>query len=207
VKPASLLNSLNRPSRLVPPAAKRLPLGTNLRQYQSKDKDACVAIYSKNEPGRFPRGFNKEFVQTLDSANYLKLVLCLEDRPVAIGGIGRFDGMFGSRNVWLLFGMVDPGLHGQGFGTALLLARLAALSEPSKPTNVLLSPVAGSLEFVARFGFAYQGEMPGRLSRFSVHAAVLDSDAWRTCREAVRDLGFAPEQLPAVPVVGRHGRA
>lgn len=163
-----------------------------------------MAIYSQNEPGRFPQGFDKEFQQTLDGTDYLKLVLCLEDRPVAIGCVGEFKGMFGARNVWLIFGMVHPDFHGQGLGSALLLARLAALSEPANSTNVLLSPVARSREFFKRFGFEYQGNMPGRLGvpGFDVDGAQLDSNGWRACREAVRELGFAPEKIPTVPVVG-----
>jgi len=55
----------------------------------------------------------------------------------------------------LVFGMVHPSRQGRGFGTALLLARMAVLPVPRRWWTVLLVPVGGSETFYARFGFEF----------------------------------------------------
>lgn len=137
-----------------------VPGGITLREYIPADRDACVALYSLNEVGRFPPGFLPQFEQTLDRADYLKLVLCSGSQVVATGAIGRFPGMLGLLpQVWLVFGMMHPQFHRLGLGTVLMLARVAALPEPLESTKLLLSNVATSESFVSRFGFQYQGHM------------------------------------------------
>lgn len=72
-----------------------------LRLYESNDRDECLAIYRDNEVGRFPDGFVGFFEDYLDRPDYLKVVLCAEDRPVAVGGIGWTPFLI-SRCAWLL---------------------------------------------------------------------------------------------------------
>jgi len=191
------------PRAFVPVVPKPLPPDTSLRVYHSADRECCLAIYSENEPGHFPPGFSDVFEQTLDRPDYLKLVLNVQGRLAAVGAIGLFPRMIGLQNVWLAFGMVRPDVHGQGLGTALLLARLAALPEPKLPMKVLLSNVARSESFLERFGFEYQGQMPGLAGgpMLDVRAALLDRGSWQRCREIVGGLGFAPQEIPATQVV------
>ena len=70
----------------VPPRAQ--PVGAHFRAYSPADKDGCVEIYTENEPGRFPVGFAGQFEQFLQNPGYMKLVGCIDESPVAIGGIG-----------------------------------------------------------------------------------------------------------------------
>jgi predicted N-acetyltransferase YhbS len=192
-----------RPQRFVLPTIRTLPDGASLREYRATDRDACVALYAANETGRFPKGLRAQFEQTLDRIDYLKLVCCLHAEVVAIGAVGRFPRMLGPRHVWLVFGMVHPKIHGQGIGTALLLARVAALGEPFEPTKILLANVASSERFVSRFGFEYQGQMAMRPGGdvLDVRGATLDADTWSRCREVARELGFAHEEAPEIPLV------
>jgi hypothetical protein len=198
---SSLFDLLTGPRSVLSPVPPTVsPLGIQIRAYDPADKDACVEIYKENEPGRFPDGVVGQFEQFLQHPGYLRLVGCIDERPVAIGGIGVVRGMF-ANNVGLLFGMVRPALHRRGIGTAMLLARLAALPQPVKPVRVTLSSVETSGGFFERFGFAYQGQMalPSGSKRLDVKSAILDSAGWNTCRTLIRGMGIEATRLPPVP--------
>jgi Acetyltransferase (GNAT) family len=184
----------------VPPAVS--PLGTQIRAYRPADKDACVEIYNENETGRFPDGVVGQFEQFLQSPGYLRLVGCIDEQPIAIGGIGLIPGLFAD-SVWLVFGMVRPALHRRGIGTAMLLARLAALPRPAKPVRVSLTSVEASEGFFERFGLAYQGQMavPASSKRLDVKSAILDSAGWDTCRTLIHGMGIETTGLRPVPTL------
>jgi GNAT superfamily N-acetyltransferase len=171
---------------------KPLPTGITLRLYDSADRDECLAIYRDNAVGRFPDGFVGFFADFLDRPDYLKVVLCAEDRPVAVGGIGWTPFLI-SRCAWLIFGVVSPAFHGRGLGTALLLARLSLLPAPGQSVRLFMTNVANSQTFFARFGFASVGSVPSGRSNIELlcSSALLDSAAWRQCRERVESLGLA----------------
>jgi GNAT superfamily N-acetyltransferase len=184
---------------------KTLPLDARIREYRSKDKTACVEIYNENEPGRFPAGFGGQFVQFLEHPGYLKLICSIDEEPVAVGGIGRIPGLFAD-HVWLVFGMVRPAHHGRGIGTAMLVARLGALPRPVAPVRVMLSNVAASEGFFARFGFAYQGQMvaPHSGILLDVKSGLLDLRGWETCRILMQESGVEPNSIPSVPTVNMY---
>ena len=166
------------------------------------ERTARIEIYKENEPGRFPDGVVGQFEQFLQYPGYLRLVGCIDEQPIAIGGIGLIPGLFAD-NVWLVFGMVRPALHRRGIGTAMLLARLAALPRPAKPVRVSLSNVEGSDGFFERFGFAYQGQIavPSSSKRLDVKSAILDSAGWDTCRTLIHGMGIEATSLPPVPTL------
>jgi hypothetical protein len=170
---------------------KPLPVGITLRLFKSRDRDECLAIYRANEVGRFPEGFASFFEDFLDRADYLKIVLCDQDRPVAIGGIGLAP-FLASHCAWLIFGLVSPALHGRGLGTALLLSRIALLPEPSPGVRLFMTNVAKSHAFFARFGFASMGKVPsGRANvQLPCSSTSLDAATWRLCRGRVEGLGL-----------------
>ena len=180
---------------LPPPA---LPPGANIREFRSTDREACIEIYRENEPGRFPLGLITQFERVLDLPGYLKLVCCIEDKPVAVGGITIQA--VRPHHLWLVYGMVRPEYHRCGIGTAMLLARLAALPRPSNSVRVLLSNVPASEGFLVRFGFAYQGQI--RLGSsgpdIDVKSAILNVASWDKCREQLRRIGIEPDTLPTV---------
>ena len=178
-------------ARFTSPASRVLPAGTQIREFRSTDREGCLRIYRDNEPGRFPSGVVPYFENFLARNDYLKLVCCKDEEPIAVGGIGVINGLL-SLQAWLVFGLVAPSYQRQGVGTTLLLARLAALPTPGKPIRLLLSNVPGSGGFFARFGFALQGQMtvPAHGQRIDVCSAMLDAVGWNTCRRLVGDLGM-----------------
>ena len=103
-------------SRLSPVPSTTLPHGTRIRAYGPADREACIDIYQKNEPGRFPAGVGGQFEEFLDQQGYLKLVCSIAEEPVAIGGVGRIPA-FLAHHVWLAFGMVRPDFQRRGIGT------------------------------------------------------------------------------------------
>jgi predicted N-acetyltransferase YhbS len=191
-------------SRFAPRPARTLPSAAQIRELRAMDRTTCLELYRANE-APFPAGFEREFEKFLDNPDYLKLACYLDEKPIAIGGITRVP-VLRWHDAWLVFGMVRPDFHGRGIGTAILLARLAALPRPSKPLRVLLSNIATSEAFLERFGFAHQGQMPGRPGGpfLDVMAAMLDADAWEECRGWLERLGTTPDSLPAVPIVDLH---
>jgi hypothetical protein len=76
----------------VPPSEATLPLGAEIREISPEDRESCLKIYRDNEPGRFPAGVGPDFEHFLSRSDYLKLVCCVADKPVAVGGIGIIPG-------------------------------------------------------------------------------------------------------------------
>jgi GNAT superfamily N-acetyltransferase len=169
-----------------------------LRTFKASDRDECLAIYRANEAGRFPEGFVSYFEDFLDRADYLKIVLCDKDHPVAVGGKGLTP-ILPSHCGWLVFGVVSPAFHSRGLGTALLLSRVALLPEPSPSVRLFMTNVAKSKGFFARFGFASMGKIPSGSGnvRLPCSSTLLDVATWRLCRERVESLGLA---LPDVSI-------
>jgi RimJ/RimL family protein N-acetyltransferase len=150
----------------------------------------------------FPPVSAGQFQQFSEHPGHLKLICSIDEEPVAVGGIGRIPGLFAD-HVWLVFGMVRPAHHGRGIGTAMLVARLGALPRPVAPVRVMLSNVAASEGFFARFGFAYQGQMVAPHSRIllDVKSGLLDLRGWETCRILMQESGVEPNSIPSVPTV------
>ena len=134
------------------PAAKRIPK-TALRAITARDHNSCVSIYKDNEARFFPGGYLQEFQQDLSSNTYLWLGAEEQGELIALGGIrlGAEDAATAS----LAFGMVHPDKHGLGYGSALLLARIASLPPPAPVTRVFISTLKNSVGFFKRFGFVF----------------------------------------------------
>jgi GNAT superfamily N-acetyltransferase len=192
-------------SRYRLPPLQSLPSGTSLRPFEPRDRASCVAIYQQNEHGYFPVDFLVYFEFWLDSEEFLKLVLSIDDVPVAIGAV-NCQKRFGLATAWLTFGMVSPAYQGKGLGSALVFARLSLLPKPIHAARVLMTNVDASKAFYARFGFAPYGASPsGRPGlMLPCNSAVITEREWQACRERVASLGLA---LPMIQAPRRSTRS
>jgi hypothetical protein len=163
-------------------AANRIP-EARVRPLSEGDIETCCELYALNEPGRFPAGYLPEFRKALQSPSYLFLVIEAGSRLVGLGGICRVPGVTVSN--FLVFGMVHPARHGQGFGPALLLARLSVISRPDPEEWIFLSSGGGSDAFYRRFGFRYRGRFPTypNMQLFDVYRSYLTEADWKDCAE------------------------
>jgi len=181
---------------------RRIPAAT-VRQFTKRDLDACRKLYELNEPGRFPVGFLQTFTESLESPQYLYLVAESEGEIAAVGGIYRMPELASGSS--LAFGMVDPNLHRQGFGTTLLLARIAALKKPAGVWWVHLSSAGGSSTFFERFGFQFYGRQALSDSRaFDCYRCHVQVSDWSSCARILqkRNVNFDLEgiEVPIGPV-------
>ena len=124
-----------------------------IRELREDDLDACYRIYSENAPGHFPEGYFKHFENDLASDGYLWLVIEEAGVPIGVGGISIHGD--DEAVAALSFGMIRPDRHGMGYGSALLLARVAALPQPDPLMRIFMSSVEGSVGFYKKFGFAF----------------------------------------------------
>jgi len=185
--------------------SQRIPPAT-VRPFSRADVDACRNLYSLNEPGRFPPGYLDLFAETLESPLHLYLVVVAEGLIVAVGGIYRIPEVRSGCS--LVFGMVHPQRHKQGFGTTMLLARLAALARPTERWWAFLSSAGGSATFFERFGFQYYGRypIPPDMKAFDCYRAYLEQTEWNMCGAilAERNVRFDRDGVevplgPAIP--------
>ncbi len=120
------------------------------RRFHIDDLPQCLEIYKLNEPGRFPEGVIATYEKLLRAQRTYVLVAEHEGQIVATGGIHYLA----KPNVAVsCFGLVRPGQQGKGVGTALLLARLAMLSDKEPVYHVFILAVEKSFGFYHRFGF------------------------------------------------------
>ncbi len=137
----------------------RIPKSTTLlppcrvRRMSEADFDACDRIYRLNELEHLPAGAFERF-QKYVRARMAEFVV------IEIGGAVRgFGGIVvpkseSAKIATLVFGMIHPDDHRKGYGTALLLARLASLPKPTSYCMVVLYAIDRSRTFYDRFGFS-----------------------------------------------------
>ena len=178
-------------------ATGRMPAVT-IRQLRDDDIDACHAIYNANSEGRFPDGYFAHFEADLRKDKYLWLVVEDEGEIVGVGGICLHEypphGSFG----FLVFGMVSPDRHRQGIGSALLLARIAALSAPDGYARIGMTSVPATVEFFKSYGFKFVGRLPEEDGNaFDTYYTVVSRPAWEASRALLTSSGitFDPDQL------------
>ena len=103
----------------------------------------------------------------------------------------------------LAYGMVHPDRHRSGFGTTLLLARLASLPEPGFCWLAQIGTVSGSQSFYGRFGFRFRGRFRDeRGTEFDFYRMRVYRSDWRRCRELLYngnvDLDFSDAVVPTI---------
>jgi GNAT superfamily N-acetyltransferase len=120
------------------------------RRFGLADLPQCLELYKLNEPGRFPEGPGNHYEDCLRSERSYVLVAENGGRIVATGGIHYF---IKPHMAICCYGLVRPDYQGKGIGTALLLARLALLSNKEPVYHVFIFAVQKSFVFYQRFGF------------------------------------------------------
>lgn len=141
-------------AQLYPPLAMKVVF----RVYEPRDFEACLAIYQKNAPGRFPGGnetkYVDKFTKYLEREPKTFIVAEYDSRVIGHAGIN----LLAPNIAVLCFGGVDPEFHGQRIGSALVLLRTAQL--PTHPDGVylLIFAVDASIPVYGRFGFLHIGK-------------------------------------------------
>lgn len=176
-------------------ASKRIPAST-VRAITAEDYDSCIKIYKENEARYFPAGYLKEFKKDLSSGAYLWLGVEEQGDLVAVGGIHLDTEDTGAAA--LAFGMVRPDRQGKGYGSALLLARIAALPPPDPFIRMVMSSLKRSVGFYKRFGFVYvlRHTMEDG-SELDSYYAKLTRSSWNSARTilAKRHVDFDPDAV------------
>ncbi|GAE50099.1 hypothetical protein XPR_0111 [Xanthomonas arboricola pv. pruni MAFF 301420] len=126
-----------------------------IRPYQSRDFDACMALFDANVPVFFSAGERADFAGFLSHHAAAWHYQLLERGNAVAGCAGYAIGADGT-TASLCWGMVHPRLHRCGVGTQLLLARLEALRQMPDVRRVILDTSQHTRLFYARFGFVVQ---------------------------------------------------
>lgn len=147
---SSLLRLIKGPRPLDDSLWKDRVSPVTFRRFRAEDLSQCLKLYALNEPGRFPAGVRQSYERSLLEQSSYFLVAESAGRIVATGGLSYF---VRSDVAVLCFGLVNPAHHGNGIGTAMLLARLSLLKTTHPVYHVLIFAVKESLGFYRRFGF------------------------------------------------------
>ena len=181
------------------PAAGRIP-EILIRELRTEDIDACHRIYTENAAHGLPDGYFETFTRDIESNSYLWMVAEVEEGPVGVGGIclTSTPDLIGG----LAFGLVRPDKQQQGIGSALLLARMAALPKPDRYTRVMMSSVPATVDFYKQFGFSYFGRIPIDETRELDHYyTVVTRPAWGAASVLLASGGVSiTPAMPKIPV-------
>jgi predicted N-acetyltransferase YhbS len=162
------------------------------------DIEACQAIYRLNE-ARFALDRFDAFSECLCEGKALFLVAESNREVVALGGLLMHR--TGKREIaHLVYGMVHPSFQKQGYGTALLRARLAMLPLARRAWIVLITVTGGSETFYSRFGFKYLRTTPmSDGPSLDEYVVLLPPRAQKQSARSVADI-LAPAPLGRTPV-------
>jgi len=87
-------------AQLYPPLERKV----TFRPYEDRDFETCLAIYIRNEPGRFPPSHRPKFAEYLKKDQKTLIVAESDSRVVGYGGIN----LLAPNVATPCFGMVDP---------------------------------------------------------------------------------------------------
>jgi N-acetylglutamate synthase-like GNAT family acetyltransferase len=186
------------PDRFDFPSRKRPLPECRFRPLDAADFYACAEIYRLNEPGRFPAGYFDYFSEWLLSGRDLVLVCDVAGEVRGFGGISMHREPR-AELATLNFGMIHPEHHKQGYGTALLLARIATLPPPDFQWAAFISTTGGSETFFRRFGFMHVSSFADEQGlEFDLHRTRIYKEDWRACHDALAAASIALDTSDAV---------
>lgn len=133
-----------------------LLLPVRFRLFEEPDREACLRLYQKNEPDRFPKNQIQFFEEYINSSRHGFVVTEYNDRVIACGGVVSL-----ADNIhWLCYGLVDPDFHGQRIGTTLTMLRLSMAVKTSGIHFAAIRTVPKSTSFYQRLGFHQRASYP-----------------------------------------------
>jgi len=202
-----ILSALSR--LLIGPHGFRIPVRNSpiqqcrIRLMSESDISDCERVYLANEAQHFPADFFESFAAWLRADDSLKIVADIDGKVVGLGGVALRSSEWGEAAV-IEFGMVHPDHSRRGIGTALLLARIAAIPATTIPCKVLMSSAGETVAFYRRFGFAYVTDAWVNDSLLSHYVVTISFDNYTQCREALPSyallgddiLGRSNDQFP-----------
>lgn len=127
------------------------------RTFTLNDKQACLALFDANVPRYFDVAEREGFDAFLTGKPQDYLVLEIEGRVIASGGVTWHQN---NTIAGLAWGMVTPELQGTGLGQQLLEARLELVRTRGTGKQVVLSTSQHTAGFYARFGFQNTATIP-----------------------------------------------
>lgn len=125
-----------------------------LRTYQAIDDVGCLALFDSNVPKFFAPHERAEFAAFLATSTDPYFVV-VDDQGQVIGCGGYYINHERAA-AGLTWGMVSRGLHRQGIGRFLLLARLQRICQEPAVTSVLINTSQHSYGFFAKVGFVVE---------------------------------------------------
>jgi len=130
---------------------------TQIREYNSYDKKACLIAFKSNVPMYFAEEEISEFenfletfqIKPIENKTYFYIVL-LENEIIGCGGYGDKEN---NGIITLAWGLIHKNYHKKGFGEILLKHRLERIEEryPLKP--IYIDTTQYSFGFFEKFGF------------------------------------------------------
>lgn len=179
---------------MAPKAAK-----CHIRLIEEADYPQLESIYTAHEGTSLPYGYFDEFCGTIRSEEVIYLVAEVDGRVVGGGGISDY---IPGCQANLTFGVVNKDELRKGFGTALLLARLALVHPGTEGCQITLVATEWSVDFFSRLGFNWhdhEQDMAGNIFFHGSHV-VLCGD--RQVFQRILEMGevtVAPDLKPADP--------
>ena len=177
---------LRRQRFRIPTSTTRLP-SCRVRRMSEGDLEVCGRIYRLNEAGHLPAGAFDRF------HNYVRTHMAEFVVIEADGAVRGFGGITVPKSspvkiATLVFGMIHPDDHRKGYGTTLLIARLASLPRPADDCAVVLYATDRSVSFYDRFGFAPRSRAidPETGVDLTGCLAQLSLNQWLACRELLQ---------------------
>lgn len=130
-------------------------IGYSIREYEPKDKAACITIFDSNVPEYFSDAEREEFIEWLDKEDRAPYFVLVEGNEIlACGGIYEDTE---KQVIGLAWGMVLYSKHKQGLGKQLTLHRLELMDRLFPHYDQHLGTSQHTEAFYRKFGFVTTG--------------------------------------------------
>jgi ribosomal protein S18 acetylase RimI-like enzyme len=185
----------------IPAARARLP-PCNIRPIDGADFDACAMIYRLNGAAQLPPAYWAYFLDWLHTREAQVFVAEVNREVRGFGGLTMHQ-QINLGLATLSYGTVHPTHHGHGFGTALLLGRLAMVPESEIPWEVFASTTSDAGRYYQQFGFSWVGRFPRQDgTSLDLYSALFDRAGQKTCHAALREASIflAPSSGAGPPI-------